>query len=103
MAERLRKSLRLYDKIGRYGGEEFLIILRNESAETAKIVGERTRALVADAPFIWNEEEISVSISLGVAQLNKGQTMSNLIQKADQAMYAAKAKGKNCVVASEED
>ncbi len=104
LAARIQKSLRRYDKIGRYGGEEFIVVLRGETITGAKVVAERLRKKVADEPFLDQDEEtqkitkISITISLGIAQLQRGQLAFGLIKAADEAMREAKNKGRNCIV-----
>jgi len=96
-AVRLRHALRAYDSIGRYGGEEFLIVLPGCDTDAAVFVAERARAGVA-APVRFGDIDIPISVSLGVAST---QTVSDepdrLIQAADEALYRAKAAGRNRV------
>jgi len=96
-AARMRVALRAYDSIGRYGGEEFLIVLPGCDASAALVVAERARTSVA-APVRVGDIDIPMSISLGVAST---QTASEdpalLIQAADEALYRAKAAGRNRV------
>jgi diguanylate cyclase (GGDEF)-like protein len=98
VAERAREFLRLEDTLGRYGGEEFIILLRNTSLENAGIAGERLRASIAGSLFeIAEQQLIPVTISLGVAQWRPGTTQEQLLQNADQALYRAKKSGRNQV------
>ena len=96
-AVRLRHALRAYDSIGRYGGEEFLIVLPGCDTDAAVVVAERARTGVA-APVRFGDIDIPLSVSLGVAST---QTASDepdrLIQAADDALYRAKAAGRNHV------
>ncbi len=96
-AVRLRHALRAYDSIGRYGGEEFLIVLPGCDTDAAVVVAERARTGVA-APVRFGDIDIPLSVSLGVAST---QTASDepdrLIQAADDALYRAKAAGRNRV------
>jgi diguanylate cyclase (GGDEF)-like protein len=95
-ADRLRSMLRSYDFIGRYGGEEFLIILPGCEAGLALSIAERTRRAMAAAPLDIDGRAMSVTVSMGVAC--SGPTMANpaaLIHAADQALYRAKAAGRD--------
>jgi diguanylate cyclase (GGDEF)-like protein len=96
-AIRLRQALRAYDSIGRYGGEEFLIVLPGCDTDAATVVGERARSGVA-APVRFGDTDIPMSISLGVAStLTASDEPDRLIQAADEALYRAKAAGRNRV------
>jgi diguanylate cyclase (GGDEF)-like protein len=98
-ALRMRGALRAYDSIGRYGGEEFLIVLPDCSTELAMMVAERARAAVA-MPVRLGDVDLPVSISLGVASTASVAMESDaLIRAADQALYRAKAAGRNRVAA----
>jgi diguanylate cyclase (GGDEF)-like protein/PAS domain S-box-containing protein len=92
----IQKELRSSDVFSRYGGEEFLILLSDTDGETATSVAERIRATVENLHVKYNEEEISVTVSLGVTQLTaKRNTLQELIAMVDQALYGAKQKGRN--------
>lgn len=83
----------------RYGGEEFIVLLRNCTLDNAASkVAERIRAAVEQATFQWNQTTIPVTISLGVSTLRPSdQEPDPLIRRADQALYHAKANGRNRV------
>jgi diguanylate cyclase (GGDEF)-like protein len=90
------------DLVARLGGEEFIVILPDSDVEAAKIVAERLRRRVADAPFDVRGEErqIPITVSVGVSVGGRaGDTMEDLIRRADDALYEAKRAGRNCVVA----
>jgi diguanylate cyclase (GGDEF)-like protein len=90
--------LRTTDIAGRYGGEEFGIILPGTPLEGAAIVAERLRTMVAAAPVRIRDVEIPVTISLGVAQADTSMPdYERLIHDADKALYASKAQGRNRV------
>ena len=94
---RIRSALRAYDAIGRYGGEEFLIVLPDTSTDAALIVAERARACVA-APMEVGGVSMPLSVSLGVASTGPAlYETDGLIQAADEALYRAKASGRNRV------
>jgi len=89
--------LRNDDSVGRWGGEEFLVLLPETSGENALIVAERVRMAVAARPLICNDK-IELTCSIGVAALPRdAMTRDDLVAAADAAMYAAKADGRNRV------
>ena len=97
---RMATAMRPYDMIGRYGGEEFLIVLPGCDETDALRIGERLRDAVADQPLRHDGEEISVTISAG-AVVHDPSTPADaraLLQAADQALYRAKHAGRNRVV-----
>ncbi len=98
-ASHCKKSVRDVDLIGRYGGEEVVILLPETDLQTAVKVAERLRESVANNHLqITDEIEIEVTASLGVAQLDRNTlNLETLIARADQAMYIAKHKGRNRV------
>jgi two-component system, cell cycle response regulator len=98
-AARMRRALRASDSIGRYGGEEFLIVLPDCDTEAAIVVAERARACVA-VPMHIGDVDIPFTVSLGVASTRPTPAgVDDLIKAADEALYRAKARGRNCVMA----
>lgn len=92
------QSLRDADILGRYGGEEFVILLPETKRDTAKTVAERIRKRICEALIPTEKGDLSVTISIGVAENNEHTpTLETLIARADQAMYVAKHKGRNQV------
>lgn len=100
VARRVQMTLRPYDEVGRYGGEELLLILPRCDARQAVQVAERLRRCVAEAPIDTPEGQIAVTASFGVATHAGGTAadMQTLLRAADGALYSAKQKGRNCVV-----
>lgn len=99
IAEMVKRGLRESDVAGRYGGEEFAIALLQTGTEGAVRVAERIRQMCAAAPIIVDQQKLHVTISVGVASLdNRTQTGEALLAAADEALYAAKRAGRNCVV-----
>jgi diguanylate cyclase (GGDEF)-like protein len=98
MADRMRVVLRGYDLIGRYGGEEFLAVLPGCDIQRACQVAERMRQAVAAEPVDAGGVAVPVTVSLGAAAATEpGVEALALIKAADEALYRAKAKGRNRV------
>ncbi len=98
-AQRMQSCLRSYDAVGRYGGEEFLLVLPGSSASGAAQFAERLRVCLSSEPVVISEgRAIQVTVSLGVAESGgRRRTPEELIHMADQALYRAKALGRNRV------
>ncbi len=95
VAQIAQRSLRVTDLAGRYGGEEFLVILPNTAAHDARVMAERLRTEIEGAPFDFRPEPITAS--LGVAAWQAGDDTVSLINRADGALYEAKRAGRNRV------
>jgi diguanylate cyclase (GGDEF)-like protein len=100
VAKRLRSCIRAQEALGRYGGEEFLIILPGSSIATAMAVGERMRQAIASHSEIVDGKPLCLTISAGVASSDQfpAATPEDLINFADIALYAAKDAGRDCVI-----
>ncbi len=94
----LRQRLRRVDSLGRYGGEEFTIVLPDCNLEHAKNILDEIRLRFAELPFMANDSTFNVTFSAGIAQSNGQANANELIEQADQALYSAKAAGRNQVV-----
>ncbi|MGB5867274.1 MAG: transporter substrate-binding domain-containing protein [Arcobacteraceae bacterium] len=94
----LQSHVRLTDVVGRWGGEEFLIICENTNLENAHTLAEHIRTMVSNITF---KEVGSKTISLGVAQYQENDTIASMFKRTDEALYKAKSSGKNCVVTAE--
>ena len=104
VAQRMLALLRPYDALGRYGGEEFLVVVSGCDAESGAALAERLRAGIAAACVDTAEGMIPISASLGVA-VNDGDAPADanaLVQRADHALYRAKAEGRDRVEMAEE-
>jgi diguanylate cyclase (GGDEF)-like protein len=96
MATILRQTLRTLDTAGRYGGEEFMIILDTTDIGQAIQTAERIRHAVDEHIFHWQGQEIRATISIGVAAISiDDTTVEGLIGRVDKALYAAKTEGRN--------
>jgi len=101
LAQRLRAMLRPRDSLGRYGGEELLVVMPGLSREDRGNLMESVRAHVCALPFLVGAAELHVTVSIGVAWINSThETPDDLIRRADAALYEAKAAGRNRVVCS---
>jgi len=97
-ADRLRGVIRDYDFIGRYGGEEFLMVLPGCTMSAAQQIAERARAAIGGDPMQAGRAEMSMTISLGLAWSGSVQEDARtLLLAADDALYRAKARGRNRV------
>ncbi len=98
MADRVRRAIRNYDGFGRYGGEEFLLVLPGCDLEQAGAHAERVRLMLDEEPFVVSDKELKVTASLGVTVLGPGEGAQSAIARADKALYEAKRAGRNQVV-----
>jgi two-component system, cell cycle response regulator len=97
IAHRLRDRVRREDLVGRWGGEEFLVALPETTPDAAAAVGESLRAAVGDTPMATQGGPLlNVTVSIGVAGW-LGEALDDLLDRADQALYAAKAAGRDRV------
>jgi diguanylate cyclase (GGDEF)-like protein len=98
------RTLRPYDSVGRYGGEEFLLILPNCGMESALIRGEELRAAVQSARILDGKTLVQVTASFGVVSvLPSHDDADAVIRAVDSALYRAKGCGRNCVIQAEMD
>ncbi|MEP0806450.1 MAG: diguanylate cyclase [Chloroflexota bacterium] len=101
IARLCRKELREADPLGRYGGEEFAGLFVEINAETATKVAERLRKAVENLKIPLDGKDLKVTISIGIAEQNQNTPdLESLLARADQAMYIAKHRGRNCVAVS---
>lgn len=97
IANVLKKTFRDGDKIFRYGGEEFFIILYNVGDEECGIITNRLLKLISSNKLIYLGEKISITASIGATKLLKDDTQDTLLARADKALYISKNSGKNQV------
>jgi diguanylate cyclase (GGDEF)-like protein len=90
-------SLRGHDVLGRYGGDEFVLLARHARDADAGMLFERLRAAIADHPIPTRVGGIAVTLSFGVSRWSEGQTEDALLAAADAALYRAKSAGRNRV------
>lgn len=98
IGRRLRQSLRPYDIAGRYGGEEFLVLLPGSTFKEALKIAERIREIIRNKPVNIGGEEIRISASLGLSCFEDTDlTLDDLLKRADEALYKAKDSGRDRV------
>lgn len=100
VAARLQASVRKSDRIGRYGGEEFLVMLEGCGSDDLGACAEQVRAAVSATPIQTGNSSLEVSVSIGAVTFENRSTsgsVEQLLRLADQALYEAKAGGRNCV------
>ena len=95
----LTEVLRLPDKVGRYGGEEFLLVMPETGSDETSKLTERIRQQVSEVEFDIGDRKVKLTISIGAALFEKGEDLEQLVSRADRALYQAKQSGRNLVVA----
>ncbi|MFT5132711.1 MAG: diguanylate cyclase (GGDEF)-like protein [Gammaproteobacteria bacterium] len=103
IAESMVESARGSDVIYRYGGEEFVTLLRNTDEEGAKLLAERICLSIESIIFKYDNFDIRVTASAGLATLTPEDDLTSLLERCDKAMYQAKRQGRNQVVISKSD
>jgi diguanylate cyclase (GGDEF)-like protein len=97
VAAAIRSQLRDSDMVGRWGGEEFMLLLKRTDLNSATLVAEKIRQHVAATPVMYGKEQIVLNCSIGVAIMNEHDTADSLLSRADRGLYAAKQGGRNLV------
>ncbi len=96
VAKRLDSAVGEMDIVARYGGEEFAIILPATSLKDAEITAEKARKAVAETCYTYDDVDLTVTASFGMAQLACGEGARSVVGRADEALYDAKESGRNC-------
>ncbi len=102
VAARMLAATRDIDSLGRFGGEEFIVVLQTTSLDTALVVCERIRHRVADTPISVTSEQINMTVSQGLVEAGQHESVDNLITRADRTLYAAKEAGRNRVIVDDQ-
>jgi len=100
VAAQVQKTIRAEDVLSRYGGEEFLVLVRGIERKNVVVLAERIRKGVAGLSIPWESQTLKVTVSIGVASLSEcgpAPTPEALVKLADERLYEAKAAGRNCV------
>lgn len=92
------RNLREKDEVARWGGEEFLFLLPNTGANTAKILAEELRKKIEVQKFTFNFQSLSITVSFGISVCKELIKLEEYIKQTDICLYEAKRKGRNCVV-----
>ena len=102
MGEILRSQTRNTDGLGRWGGEEFVLVCPGASLTSAAELAEKLRHKIKDTNFI-PEDPLAITASFGVATTSRDLSFEDAFRQADQALYLAKSRGRDCVVAANEE
>jgi diguanylate cyclase (GGDEF)-like protein len=98
VVERCCRVIRHVDTVGRYGGDEFVILLPETDHQTAREIADRVRASISDAPVVTDVGLIPVSVSMGITEASQDTAdLGLLLNKADQALYRSKRAGRNTI------
>jgi diguanylate cyclase (GGDEF)-like protein len=95
IAKLLKKALRDGDRVYRFGGEEFIILLNRTDDEGARMVGERLLSLCRNNKPLFQNQQIAVTLSIGLTKIVSDDTMDKIIDRSDTALYRAKNNGKD--------
>lgn len=98
VADSLVGSLRPFDTVCRWGGEEFLVVLRNTELDGLTIVADRVRKMIGASGIENGSDRLNVTVSIGATQATEEDRPEDIVARADQLMYEAKEKGRNTVV-----
>jgi diguanylate cyclase (GGDEF)-like protein len=100
LSQRMRGQLRREAQLGRYGGEEFLAMVDAADPAEAQAVADRLRRAVGATPFVFGGQDLAVTVSIGTAAWHSGEAFAQAVARADGALYAAKAGGRDRAVAA---
>ncbi len=97
VAHTLLRNARPFDIYGRWGGEEFVGLIKNVNMPELKEIGERCRMLIGASYLVRDEQRISATVSIGIAMARKGETFKEALTRADEMLYESKRQGRNRV------
>ncbi|MCF8057565.1 MAG: GGDEF domain-containing protein [Desulfocapsa sp.] len=97
VADTFVSSARPFDTYGRWGGEEFVGIIRNVKSQDLELIGNRLRMLIEESYLVHEDEKLQVKISIGATMVHQNDTVDSLIKRADALLYQSKASGRNCL------
>lgn len=102
LATRFTTTLRGGDRVARWGGEEFLLLIPSATIESAMAVAEKVRRAVAEPAFTTSAGNLAITLSLGVALHRDAESIDEVISRADKALYRAKLEGRNRAVLADD-
>jgi len=102
VADRIKIIMRHYDLFGRYGGDEFILLVPETNEKVIKLLSERLRIAICESPMVFGEIQLAVSASFGVASAISTKDFSEAVRMADEALYQAKSEGRNRVIICKE-
>ena len=97
VAAQIQQSIRNTDQLFRFGGEEFVVLLNNSDCEMAGCIADRVLDAVRCSAVDYHRQQLAVSVSIGIACLQPGDTVDDIFNRADRALYAAKNDGRDQV------
>ena len=97
VASEIQQSIRNTDQLFRFGGEEFVVLLNNSDCEAAGVIADRVLESVRESVVDYDQQALSVSVSIGLACLQQDENAQDIFNRADQALYAAKNDGRDQV------
>ena len=97
VSKTIKEEIRDTDVCGRFGGEEFLVLLPNTKMSGALKLAKRIRKAIGNKEFIFDNQQINVTISIGITSASKTDSVFSLIERADNGLYDAKKNGRNRV------
>ncbi len=98
IAATLQANMRSYDMVGRWGGEEFMVLIRYVNPEQSLSIAQKLCHLVGNTYVTYQDERVGTTVTMGVTDVRRGDTVEGLIQRADRLMYDGKQQGRNRVV-----
>ncbi len=103
VAQRLQTGSRDTDRLYRFGGEEFILLLEAKNSLAAQSAAERIRCHLADSGILVSGQRVTVTVTAGLAEVRSREELHDVISRADKAMYYGKNNGRNCCVVSSAD
>ncbi len=102
VAQTMAHNIRTFDIVGRWGGEEFVIVLVNITMSQLDLIAEKLRVLVQHSSLNIGDAKITVTISIGATMARSNDTVESIVKRADKLMYKSKGKGRNTVTIDNE-
>ncbi len=94
----IKSTIRKQDIVGRWGGEEFLLVYPETGLDGARTVTEKVRSTIENKIFVFNNIELKITVTFGITEFNKDSSIDSSIKNADDALYIGKQRGRNCIV-----